>query len=103
MVDHIMRFGEGLQGSRQFWHRRQFELSGMIKQLGSQGMVFFTFSAADFHWPDLHALMPHGDSLSILSEQEANRYKRQDLIDNSHISIWFFEKRFKLFFEKVLV
>ena len=60
MADRIMRFGEGLRGSRQFWHRRQSELSDMIKQLGSQGMVFFTFSAADFHWPDLHALMPHG-------------------------------------------
>ncbi len=66
-------------------------------------MVFFTFSAADFYWPDLHKLMPHGDSLSTLSEQDANKYKRQDLIDNPHIIAWFFEKRFKLFFEKVLV
>ena len=66
-------------------------------------MVFFTFSAADFHWPDLHKLMLHSDSLSTLSEQNVNKYKWQDLIDNPHITAWFFEKRFKLFFEKVLV
>ena len=75
----------------------------MIKQLGTQRMVFFTFSVADFHWLNLHKLMPHGDSLSTLSEQDTNKYKRQDLIDNSHITAWFFKKRFKLFFEKVLV
>ena len=52
MADHVMHFGEGLCGTRQFWKKRNFELSDMIKQLGAQGMIFFTFSAADFHWPD---------------------------------------------------
>ena len=66
-------------------------------------MVFFTFSAADFHWPDLHNLMSHGSSLGELSEQEASTCRRQDLIENPHITAWYFERRFKLFFEKVLV
>src|ERR1043165_8449087 len=66
-------------------------------------MIFFIFSAADFHWPDLHALMPHSYSLNTLSVQDANKYKHQNLIDNLHITAWYFEKRFKLFFEKVLV
>ncbi len=30
----------------------------MIKQVGSEGMIFFTFSSADLHWPELHDLMP---------------------------------------------
>jgi hypothetical protein len=64
-------------------------------------MVFFTFSAADMHWPDLHRLMPHGDS--SLSDQESASQRRQDLIDNPHIADWFFERRFKLFLEKVLI
>ena len=45
----------------------------------------------------------HGSSLGELSEQEANTCRRQDLIENPHITAWYFERRFKLFFEKVLV
>ncbi|PKK68762.1 hypothetical protein RhiirC2_749620 [Rhizophagus irregularis] len=35
--------------------------------------------------------------------QEAARRRRKDLINNLHIAAWFFEKRFKVFFEKVLI
>ena len=49
MADRVMRFGEGLRGTRQFWKKRSFELSDMIKQLGAKGMIFFTFSVADLH------------------------------------------------------
>jgi len=35
-TDRIMRFGEGLRGSRQFWNARRDEVSDMVKQLGSQ-------------------------------------------------------------------
>ena len=58
LADRIMRFGEDLRGSRQFWNARRNELSDMIKQIGTKGLIFFTFSAADTHWPDLHKLMP---------------------------------------------
>lgn len=53
MADKIIRFGENLRGTRQFWNKRRFELADMIRQIGSEGMVFFTFSAADLHWPEL--------------------------------------------------
>jgi len=29
----------------------------MIKQIGHQGLIFFTFSVTDLHWPELHKLM----------------------------------------------
>src|SRR5688572_5226936 len=54
MADRIMRFGEGLRGFRQFWNARSNELYDIIKQIDSQGLIFFTFSAADLHWPELH-------------------------------------------------
>src|SRR5439155_23552936 len=57
IADRIMRYGEGLRGTRQFWMARRYELTDMIKQIGHQGLIFFTFSAADLHWPDLHKLM----------------------------------------------
>src|SRR5439155_21694551 len=57
LADKIMRYGEGIRGSRQYWMARSYELSDLIKQIGHQGLVFFTFSAADLHWPELHKLM----------------------------------------------
>ncbi len=58
----------------------------MIRQLGSQGMIFFTFSAADLHWSDLHNLIPYEENFDSLTEQEANKYRYQDLINNPHIA-----------------
>jgi ATP-dependent DNA helicase PIF1 len=104
MADKVVRFGESLRGTRQFWNKRRFELTDMVKQLGSQGMIFFTFSAADLHWPELHKLMPRGEhSRNPITEPEISKQRRQNLIDNPHIAAWFFEKRFKLFLEKVLI
>jgi hypothetical protein len=47
-------------------------------------------------------ILSHGESQSPLTELEADKYRRQDLINNPHIAAWFFEKCFKLFLEKVL-
>ncbi|CAG8650526.1 20724_t:CDS:2 [Cetraspora pellucida] len=104
LADKVIRFGEDLRGTRQFWKRRHFELLDMIKQLKTHGIIFFTFSAANLHWPDLHNLMPHGEnSVDGKSEQEACKCRHQDLIDNPLITAWFFEKRFKVFLEKVMI
>ena len=95
-----MRYGEGLRGSRQFWMARRYELKDMIKQIGHQGLLFFTFSAADFHWPELHKLMPddgYSDNESISSEK-----RQQNIINNPHVATWFFNKRFDNFFNNVL-
>src|SRR4051794_34370653 len=69
----------------------------MIKQVGSQGLVFFTFSAADLHWPELHKLMSSSGSSA---EETVNNH--QNIVDNPHIANWFFNKRFEIFFNDVL-
>ena len=100
IADRIMRYGEGLRGTRQFWMARRHELTDMIKQIDHQGLIFFTFSAADLHWPKLHKLMEsdhNGD------EAESAKQRQQNLIDNPHIATWFFNKRFETFFNDVLV
>ena len=90
-----MQYDEGIRGSQQFWVGRQFELKDMIKQLGSDGMIFFTFSSADLHWPELHKLMPGGNT-------EDTNFRHKNLVDNPHIAAWFFNKRFEIFFNCVL-
>mgnify|MGYP006183953213 CR=1 FL=1 len=80
---------------------RRNELSDMVKQIGHQGLIFYTFSAADFHWPELHKLMPDcgndGDD-----EVEISKKRQQNIIDNPHITAWFFNRRFVDFLNDVL-
>src|SRR6266540_4837292 len=80
IADKVLQYGEGLRGIRQYWMRRRAELLDLIKQIGSQEMVFFTFSAADMYWPDLHNLMPNiENSADTENIQEAVRRRRKDL------------------------
>lgn len=67
----------------------------MIKQLSSDRMMFFTFSLANLYWPELHRLMPGENT------ENANLHYK-NLVDNPYIVAWFFNKRFKIFFNDVL-
>ena len=99
LADRIMKYGEGLRRSRQFWMARRYELTDMIKQIGHQGLIFFTFSAADFHWPELHKLMnDEGDFDGEISAKK----RQENIMKNPHIATWFFNKRFDKFFNDVL-
>ncbi|CAG8734056.1 10884_t:CDS:2 [Rhizophagus irregularis] len=72
-----MRYGKGLRGTRQFWIARRGELTDMIKQIGHKSLIFYNFSAADFHWPNLHRLMLDDEdtqSKPILSIHTALQY-----------------------------
>ncbi|GBB96994.1 hypothetical protein RclHR1_28930001 [Rhizophagus clarus] len=97
MANRIMHFSKGLCRSCQFWNLKHYELTDMIKQIKLQGLIFFTFSAADLHWPELYKLMP----LSNNSEA-SDKTKLQNIIDNSHIVMWFFSKQFEIFFNDIL-
>src|SRR6266498_3615083 len=77
------------------------ELSDMIKQISHQGLIFFTFSAADFHLPELHKLMP--DNRIIGSRSDSTERRQRNIIENPHIAAWFFNKRFDIFLKDVLI
>ena len=101
MADRIMRYGEGIRESQQFWMARRNELSNLIKQIGHQGLLFFTFSAADLHWPELHNLMPGGEN--VRDETETAKWRQQNIVENPHVAAWFFNKRFEKFLNDVLI
>ncbi len=50
----------------------------MIKQIGSQGLVFFIFSAADLHWPELYKL---------ISSSGGETSNHQNIVNNPHIAV----------------
>src|SRR5687767_8586757 len=79
---------------------RRRELSDIIKQIGHQSLIFFTFSAADFHWPELNKLMPDN---GIIGSGSDSTERQRNIIENPHIAAWFFNKRFDIFLKDVLI
>ena len=64
----------------------------MLALLEQKGCLtfFFTFSAADSHWPDLQILLQN--------DEGATRSQRaQAVIDNPHLTDWFFLQRLEAF------
>src|SRR5579859_1595981 len=52
-ISSIQRSINWIPGLTPFWQRQRSQLVQMIEQQGSPHL-FFTLSAADLHWPDLH-------------------------------------------------
>ena len=57
LVSKMMRYGAKIRGTRAYWLARRHELMDMIRT-GKSPHAFFTLSAADLQWPDLHQHMP---------------------------------------------
>ncbi len=89
MVNRLQRYVSKVQGTNQYWYQRLQELVALIEQKGCP-TFFFTFSAADRHWPDLQRLLQN--------DEGASRSERaQAVIDNPHLTDWFFMQRLQEF------
>ena len=85
LINRVQRYVAKIQGTKQFWYQRYQELKALIKQKGAP-TFFFTFSAADNYWPDLHRLLqePNNAVPSI---------RIRAVIDNPHVTDAFFVSR----------
>ena len=52
-----MGFKTSLRGTMSYWAKCKAKSTGLLDQL-STPIIFFTLSATNMQWPDLHALMP---------------------------------------------
>jgi len=69
----------------------------MDQQIGSP-KIFFTLSAADMQWPDLHKLMR---GKCPRDPGEARKWRRQNVIDNPHIVAHYMHLRHKMFRDEI--
>ena len=53
--NRVLRFASSLRGTKQYWMQHRTRLISMVDTLGMP-TIFFTHSAADLHWPELHRL-----------------------------------------------
>ena len=92
-ISKISRYLSNITGSDAYWQKAKEELKAVIAHAGAP-TFFFTFSSADMHWPELHALFGNqvGDTDTNLPGN-----KRQNVINNPHITDWFFTQRLESF------
>jgi hypothetical protein len=101
VVRKMIRYGAKLRGTRAYWHARRNELIDMIRVKGSPHL-FFTLSAADLQWPDLHRFMPSEIPVPEGDNATARRQRRLALERNPHIAASYLDQRVQLFMKHVM-
>ena len=69
MVNRLQRYVSKVQGTNQYWYQRLQELLALLEQKGCP-TFFFTFSAADSHWPDLQRLLQNDEGATRSQEHK---------------------------------
>jgi len=70
----------------------------MISQLGCP-TFFFTLSAADTKWPDLHAIMPVIPPPDVVKQ---HKWRNNNIISNPHLTSLYMHHIFTIFHEVIL-
>ncbi len=98
-IKHLLKFAEFIEvsryigniaGTNAYWNKVREELKAIITNVGAP-TLFFTFSSADMHWPELHALF------GANTGNATSEARRQNVINNPHIVDWFFTQRLEKF------
>ena len=80
LMQRLQRYAAKVQGSSQYWYQRHQELRALLEQKGSP-TFFWTVSSADYHWPELHKLMPHDPQTVPTCSMRV-----EAVIDNPHLT-----------------
>lgn len=97
LVKNIMVFAANLRSTRPYWNQRCSELLAMVEQLGKPA-VFFTLTAADYHWRDIFRLInPNVDPTEL---SEGDRAKLMH--DNPILTGYFYHEWVRIFLNKVV-
>ena len=89
-MSKLSRYVSNITGSSVYWYKVREDLKAIIACKGAP-TIFFTFSSADMHWPELHMLL--NPSVPNPTSEE----RRKNVISNPHLVDWFFTKRLESF------
>ena len=89
-MSKVSRYTANIAGTNAYWNKVREELKAIITNVGAP-TFFFTFSSADMHWPELHALF------GANADNATSEIRRQNVINNPHIVDWFFTQRLESF------
>ena len=88
-MSKVSRYVGNIAGTNAYWNRVREELEAIITSVGAP-TLFFTFSSADMHWPELHALFKAGTDCE--TGNSTSEVRRQNVINNPHVVDWFLPK-----------
>ena len=91
-ITKVSRYVANIPGTNAYWHKVEEDFKAIISNVGAP-TLFFTFSSADMHWPELHALF--GENSDTTTSDE----RRQNVINNTHIVDCFFYSAIRKFCE----
>ena len=91
-MSKVSRYVGNIAGTNAYWNRVREELKAIITSVGAP-TLFFTFSSADMHWPELHSLFSEDTEVGNFTSE----VRRQNVINNPHIVDWFFTQRLESF------
>ena len=94
-MSKVSRYVCNIPGTSTYWNKVREELKAIITNVGAP-TLFFTFSSADMHWPELHALF-NVNSNCENSNDLTSEVRRQNVINNPHLVDWFFTQRIESF------
>ena len=95
LMNRVQRYVSKVQGTDQYWYQRRQELQALMEQKGAP-TFFWTVSAADNYWPDLHRLISN-------SPNPTNAQRFQAVINKPHLTDWFFTNKLDNFIKHWLV
>lgn len=101
VANNMIRYGAKLRGTRAYWHARRNELLDMIRIKGAPH-IFFTLSAADLQWLDLHRHMPREIPTPAGDDAAARRQRRLALERNPHLAASYLDIRVQLLMKHVI-
>ena len=79
-----------IAGTDANWYKVREDLKAIINHVGAP-TLFFTFSSADMHWPELH------DLFQMPTHNKSSKERRMNVINNPHIVDWFFTQKLESF------
>ncbi|CAB4030858.1 ATP-dependent DNA helicase PIF1, partial [Paramuricea clavata] len=77
LMSKVSRYIGNIAGTNAYWNKVREELKAIITNVGAP-TLFFTFSSADMHWPELHALF------GAKTGNATSQIRRQNVINNPH-------------------
>ncbi|XP_059076830.1 uncharacterized protein LOC131876070 [Cryptomeria japonica] len=98
LPNQLMRFAASLQGTRAYWNGSYKDLATMVHQLG-EPMLFFTLSATNTKWPEVHKLFPSNSSEDL---QSTKKQFIENIVHNPHVIALFLHFRFTIFREEII-
>ena len=88
LISKMSRYVANITGSNSYRYKMKEDLKPIVIAVGTP-TIFFTFSSADMHWPELHRLLG--------SETGSSEERRRAVINNPHIVNCFFTQRLESF------